>query len=103
MGRVQVPRRRARTARSAIRSISTFCGAGECATDPDPTAIACIGFGPQKGLGTLTSGGFAFAQETTAHFRFPDDVYDELPVRGIILWNSHAFNLTRATARSKAG
>jgi len=39
-----------------------FCGSGQCATDPDPTAIACIGFGPQNGLGTLTSGGFAFAQ-----------------------------------------
>ena len=72
-----------------------FCGTGECATDPDPNAVACIGFGPQNGLGTLTSGGFAFAQETTAHFRFPDQVYKELPVRGVIYWNSHAFNLTR--------
>jgi cysteine-rich repeat protein len=72
-----------------------FCGAGQCATDPDTNAIACIGFGPTAGLGTLTSGGFAFAQETTAHYRFPGGVYDELPVRGVILWNSHAFNLTR--------
>ena len=71
-----------------------FCGDGQCATDPDPTAIACIGFGPQTGLTTLTRGGFAFAQATTAKFRFPQDVYDELPVRGIVLWNSHAFNLT---------
>jgi cysteine-rich repeat protein len=71
------------------------CGAGQCATDPDPTAIACIGFGPQMGLGTLTSGGFAFAQETTANFLFPSLVYGEIPVRGVILWNSHAFNLTR--------
>jgi cysteine-rich repeat protein len=70
------------------------CGAGQCATDPDPTAVACIGFGPQKGLTTLTRGGFAFAQSTTAQFQFPPNVYDELPVRGIVLWNSHAFNLT---------
>ena len=27
----------------------TFCGSGGCATDPDPTAIACIGFGPTTG------------------------------------------------------
>ena len=72
-----------------------FCGAGQCATDPDPNAIACIGFGPTGGLGTLTTGGFAFAQETTAHYRFPGGVYDELPIRGVVLWNSHAFNLTR--------
>ena len=72
-----------------------FCGDGECATDPDANAIACIGFGPTTGFGTLGSGGLAFAQETTAFFRFPNKVYDELPVRGVILWNSHAFNLTR--------
>lgn len=72
-----------------------FCGSGQCATTPDPTTIACIGFGPVEGLGTLGNGGFAFAQETTAHFRFPEAVYDELPVKGNILWNSHAFNLTR--------
>lgn len=71
-----------------------FCGGGQCATDPDPSAIACIGFGPQTGLSTLTRGGFAFAQATTAQFRFPDGVYDELPVRGVVLWNSHAFNVT---------
>ena len=72
----------------------SFCGTGQCATDPDPDAIACIGFGPQNNLNTLTRGGFAFAQATTAQFDFPQNVYDELPVRGTVLWNSHAFNLT---------
>ena len=72
------------------------CGDGaDCSTDPDPTTIACIGYGPVEGFGTLGGGGFAFAQETTAHFRFPEKVYDELPIKGNILWNSHAFNLTR--------
>jgi cysteine-rich repeat protein len=71
-----------------------FCGAGQCATDPDPDAIACIGFGPQTGFSTLTRGGFAFAQATTAQYRFPAGVYDELPLKGVVLWNSHAFNLT---------
>ena len=79
-----------------------FCGAGQCATTPDPTTIACIGFGPVQGLGTLGNGGFAFAQETTAHFRFPEAVYDELPVKGNILWNSHAFNLTRQAGTLEA-
>jgi cysteine-rich repeat protein len=75
-----------------------FCGeGGDCATDPDPSSIACIGFGPQNGFNTLLRGGFAFAQETSSVFRFPDDVYDELPIKGVIFWNSHAFNLTNAT------
>jgi cysteine-rich repeat protein len=72
-----------------------FCGSGDCATDPDHGTIACIGFGAQTDLSTLAMGGLVFAQETTALFRFPDLVYDELPVRGLILWNSHGFNLTR--------
>jgi cysteine-rich repeat protein len=79
-----------------------YCGSGDCATDPDPEAIACIGFGPQQGLGTLTSGGFAFAQETTAVFDFPAGVYDEVPIKGNVLWNSHAFNLTRKRGKLEA-
>jgi len=71
-----------------------FCGDGICATDP-AEAIACIDFGPPMGFGTLTTGGLGFAQETTAHYRYPDGVYDEIPTTGVILWNSHAFNLTR--------
>jgi hypothetical protein len=71
------------------------CGSGQCATEPDASTVACIGFGPTSGLGTLGSGGFAFAQETTALFRYPNQVYDELPLKGVMLWNSHAFNLTK--------
>ncbi len=79
-----------------------FCGAGQCATDPDPTAIACIGFGPQGGLGNLTSGGFAFAQATTAQFHYPDGVYSELPLRGVLQWNSHGFNRTSKSGSLEA-
>jgi cysteine-rich repeat protein len=80
-----------------------FCGEdGDCATDPDPTTIACIGFGPQTGFSTLVGGGFAFAQEAASVFSFPENVYDELPVRGVILWNSHGFNLTNAEGALQA-
>ncbi len=78
------------------------CGEGACATDPDAEAIACIGFGPQSGLSTLTSGGFAFAQETTTVFDFPQNVFDETPIKGNVLWNSHAFNLTRKRGKLEA-
>jgi hypothetical protein len=71
-----------------------YCQGGDCATEPDPTTIACIGFGPQEGFNTLVNGGFAFAQETSSEFRFPPQVFDELPIKGTILWNSHGFNLT---------
>ncbi len=79
-----------------------FCGDGDCATAPDHDAIACIGFGPQQGLSTLTSGGFAFAQETTTVFDFPQDVYDTVPIKGNVLWNSHAFNLSRRRGKLEA-
>ncbi len=79
-----------------------FCGEGDCATPPDADAIACIGFGPNQGFGTLTSGGFAFAQETTAVFDFPPGVFDEVPIKGNVLWNSHAFNLTRKRGKLEA-
>jgi len=79
------------------------CGTGgECATDPDPRATACIGFGPQTSLSTLTSGGFAFAQATAGEFRFPAGVYNELPLKGVLLWNSHAFNLTHQQGSMEA-
>jgi len=79
-----------------------FCGAGDCATEPDPQAVACIGFGPQTGLSTLTSGGFAFAQETSTLFDFPEGVFDEVPIKGNVLWNSHAFNTTRKEGKLEA-
>lgn len=78
------------------------CGSGHCATDPDGSAVACVGFGPVVGLGSLGSGGFAFAQETTALFRYPANVYDELPLKGVLLWNSHAFNLTKKAGTLEA-
>ena len=80
----------------------TFCGAGDCATEPDGSAVACVGFGPTTGLGSLGSGGFAFAQETTALFQYPDQVYDELPLKGVLMWNSHAFNLTQKAGTLEA-
>ena len=80
-----------------------FCGdGGDCGTTPDPKAIACVGFGPQNSVNTLTNGGFVFAQSTAAQFLFPDGVYNEIPVKGVLLWNSHAFNLTHQNGRMEA-
>ena len=79
----------------------TFCGDGLCSTAP-ATSIACIGFGPgDAGLG-INSVGFSGTQQTAAEFRFPEGVYREIPLKGMIMWNSHAFNLTDTDGKLEA-
>ncbi len=70
------------------------CGAGAfCATEVT-TSVACIGFGPRdSGLG-LNSSGFTGTQETSSLAELAPGVYREVPLKGMILWNHHAFNLT---------
>ena len=79
-----------------------FCGAGYfCATDA-VESVACIGFGPgDAGIG-LNSAGLLVLQETAADFVYPDGVYNELPLKGTILWNSHAFNLSDQPGKLEA-
>ncbi|MET0389908.1 MAG: hypothetical protein ABW321_28305 [Polyangiales bacterium] len=69
------------------------CGAGQCASAVQE-AVACIGFGPLFGDVLGSAGGFARAQ-TAQYYQQPrDGVYSTFPVRGLVYWNSHAFNLT---------
>ena len=71
-----------------------FCGeGGGCSTDPQ-VSFACIGFGPGDGGFVFTSGGVLGTQETASTFDYNDGVYNELPMKGIIMWNTHGFNLT---------
>lgn len=78
-----------------------FCGEGLCATTP-VNSIACIGFGPgDSGLG-INSVGFSGTQETESSFAFPEGVYRELPLKGMIMWNHHAFNLTDTPGKLEA-
>ena len=65
------------------------------------TAVACLGYGPPDYTfgGGLTGGGgtaptVGGSQEPYAHQEFPAGVYDVLPMQGVFVWNSHAFNLT---------
>ena len=84
---------------------SDECGPrGQCATEP-LTTIACINYrnAPQE-LGTIA--GFfgratvrqnlATAQESSFREAFPPDVFAMVPVKGFVVWDSHAFNLTKA-------
>ncbi len=67
--------------------------------------IACLGSGPPDlSQGALdpdvafgsssTAPSFAFSQETYISRDYADGVYNILPMQGILVWNSHAFNLT---------
>lgn len=72
---------------------TTSCGDGLCAT-PIVSTVGCLGYGPgDDGIG-FTSAGISVTQETANEFPVPPGVYEELPIKGIILWSSHAFNLT---------
>ena len=68
----------------------TFCGEGVCASELKPS-FACIGFGPISRQPAEITGGAPQAQST---FLFPDGVYQQLPSKGVLYWNTHAFNIT---------
>jgi hypothetical protein len=70
-----------------------FCGEGLCTSEVRNT-VACIGYGPPEGALDLASGGLAGAQTAQQYVPPRDGVYREVPLRGILYWNSHAFNLT---------
>lgn len=78
-----------------------FCGSGICASDPQD-AVGCIGFGPADSNTGINRAGFSGGQETATEFRLPPGVYAEIPTRGIIIWNSHAFNLTDEPGKLEA-
>ncbi len=69
-----------------------FCGADAlCGSEPDK-AIACIGFGPPDA--TTSADRVLLTQEASFSQAYPAGVFKEMPVRGLLIWNSHAFNLT---------
>jgi hypothetical protein len=78
------------------------CGAdAECATDPEDS-VACISYGPGDGGLALSSAGISITQQTAEEFHYAPGVYNELPLKGMILWSSHAFNLTDTPGKLEA-
>jgi hypothetical protein len=68
----------------------TFCGEGVCASDLVPS-FACVGYGPpSRRPSEIVSG----APQAQTNFIFADGVYQQLPTKGVMYWNAHAFNLT---------
>lgn len=70
---------------------ASSCGSGICTTEIKQS-FACIGFGPPlRGQSHYAIGG---AQSSQAHTQYVDGVFAQIPMKGILYWNSHAFNLT---------
>ena len=80
------------------------CGAGiECANEPKKS-IACFGqpnLPADSGLG-VNGGGFTGTQETATTLEYAPGVYGESPLKGMIIWNSHAFNTTDEDGKLEA-
>jgi hypothetical protein len=69
------------------------CGSGLCAT-PFKDGFACIGFGPGGGGFGRSAFSIGGAQQAQASEDYPSGVFAQIPMKGILYWNSHAFNLT---------
>jgi hypothetical protein len=75
------------------------CGPGSGCTGPIKSTIACVGFTPDwqvslSGAGTQNAPAIGGSQAPVSQNVFPAQVFSMLPTSGIIVWNSHAFNLT---------
>lgn len=69
------------------------CGADSiCGSEPKES-LACIGFGPSGS--SINPAQFGLGTALQASVRVPAiaGVYREVPIRGIVYWNLHAFNL----------
>jgi cysteine-rich repeat protein len=82
------------------------CGPGGGCGGRPVRAANCVFYGPPDygidfGGGTETSPQFAGSQAAYFATTFASGVYATLPVRGIVVWNSHAFNLTSDPATNE--
>ncbi|MFQ5513902.1 MAG: hypothetical protein ACE5FG_05640 [Myxococcota bacterium] len=75
-------------------AIDSATGYNPGCSGPVIESIACVGnFGPAD-YSFLTAPQFSGSQEPLSVVEFADGVYSILPMQGILVWNSHAFNLT---------
>ena len=71
------------------------CGDGLCASATKTGS--CFGFGPSEfgaSVDPTDVQGIGGAQRAQLFTEFGEGVYAEIPLSGLIYWNSHAFNLT---------
>ena len=69
------------------------CGeAGLCMSSPGPY-LGCIGYGPAHSNVNPASFGVGTALSPSERVPRIEGVYREVPIRGVLYWNFHAFNL----------
>jgi len=71
----------------------TSCGTGICRSQAQET-FACVNYGPPVPGAFLNYYAIGGAQKAQADIDFPAGVWAPTPLRGILFWNPHAFNLT---------
>jgi hypothetical protein len=69
------------------------CSDGMCASE-SKASTACIGYGPKQAAVDAAGGGIGAAMSPQTYFPPRDGVYRQIPLKGILYYNSHAFNLT---------
>ena len=69
------------------------CGEAVCASAMRDT-ITCAGFGPPESSPLTGIGGIVNAQTAQQLVPPREGVFTVYPIRGLLYWNSHAFNLT---------
>lgn len=82
-------------------------GGGTCGGAARP-GVACLvrsgpAYGPPDyGFANNNAPSFGGSQESTFIVDMPDGVYRALPLKGVVIWNSHAFNLTNEDMNMEA-
>jgi hypothetical protein len=79
---------------------ASCAGGGVCGSELKD-ALACLGFGPQTGdFGSFLGEGLIENVQAANQYLPPrEGVYRELPIKGFLYHNAHAFNLTKQESR----
>jgi len=80
------------------------CGAGADCSNTPAKSIACTGAAgiPADAQIGVNSNGFTGTQETATTLENAPDVYSEAPLKGMLIWDSHAFNTTDEDGKLEA-
>jgi hypothetical protein len=76
------------------------CGPGGGCAGKVKSGVACILYGPPDfgfslaGAGSNNAPSIGGSQQPVSSNAYPPEVFSMLPVDGIVVWNSHAFNVT---------
>jgi hypothetical protein len=76
------------------------CGEGSGCAGKVKSGVACLGYGPPDfgfdltGSGSDNSPNIGGSQQPVSKNVYPPGAFNMLPVDGVVVWNSHAFNLT---------